>query len=209
MPNIRLGYQARNCGGRAFPTTSFNPRATTTMPALYLTLLAVALGAAASPLSTNPHDVSHGRSMFKVAPLFVEEHPHGTVNNSYIVMLKPKTGAEVLQNHMNFVQFAHQENPLAGDELATGLRHVYDGHVKGYAGMFNEAVIDRIRQLPEVDYVEMDQIVRTLEIEPILEVTGVKTQNNAPWVRSQRLRALRVTNTVHLRVLLVRVIAAG
>lgn len=119
--------------------------------------------------------------MFSVAPLLVEEHPHGTVNNSYIVMLKPQTGADVLQNHMNFVQFAHQENPFVGDELAGGLRHVYDSHVKGYAGAFSEAVIDRIRQLPEVDYVEKDQIVRTLEVEPLL--TGVKTQNGAPWVR--------------------------
>ena len=153
------------------------------MPAMYLTLLAVALGAAASPLST-PHDVPRERSMFQVAPLYVEEHPHGTVNNSYIVMLKRNTGAEVMQNHMNFVQFAHEESPLAGDELAAGLRHVYDGHVKGYAGMFNDAVIDRIRQLPEVDYVEKDQIVRTLEVEPVLANSAVKTQGNAPWVRS-------------------------
>ncbi|EKM53638.1 uncharacterized protein PHACADRAFT_260098 [Phanerochaete carnosa HHB-10118-sp] len=150
------------------------------MPTMYLTLLAVALGAAASPLSTNLHDTSSVRSTFKIAPLLVEEHPHGTVNNSYIVMLKPQTGSEVLQNHMNFVQLAHQEAPLVGDELAEGLRHVYDGHVKGYAGMFNEAVVDRIRQLPEVDYVERDQIVRTLEVESVLD-SSMKTQNNAPW----------------------------
>lgn len=146
------------------------------MPALYLTLLTVALGVAATPLSTNPHDIPRERSMFSVAPLHVDEHPHGTVNNSYIVMLKPKTGVDVLQNHMNFVQFAHESSPLVGSD--GGLRHVYDSHVKGYAGAFSEAVIDRIRQLPEVDYVEKDQIVRTLEIEPTSES---KTQIGAPW----------------------------
>ena len=124
--------------------------------------------------------------MLAMAPLLVAEHPHGTVNNSYIVMLKSQTGADVLQNHMNFVQFAHQESPLVGDELAGGLRHVYDSHVKGYAGAFSEAVIDRIRQLPEVDYVEKDQIVRTLEVEQLSSET---TQLGAPWVRVSFRRA--------------------
>ena len=151
------------------------------MPAVFLTLLTVALGAAATPLSTNPHDVPRERSMFSMAPLHIDEHPHGSVNNSYIVMLKPKTGVDVMQNHMNFVQFAHQESQLAGDDLVGGLRHVYDSHVKGYSGAFSEAVIDRIRQLPEVDYVEKDQIVRTLEIDAPFD-GSVTTQNGAPWV---------------------------
>ena len=150
------------------------------MPSMFLTILAVALGAAATPLSTFPQDASSSRSMFKVAPLFIEEHPHGTVNNSYIVMLKRSTGSDVLQNHMNFVQLAHEESPLVGDELAVGLSHVYDGHVKGYAGMFKEDVIDRIRQMPEVDYIERDQLVHTLAIESTAE--SQKTQNGAPWV---------------------------
>ncbi|KIP08998.1 hypothetical protein PHLGIDRAFT_87290 [Phlebiopsis gigantea 11061_1 CR5-6] len=150
------------------------------MPAVFLTLLTVALGAAATPLSTNPHGVPRERSMFSMAPLHIDEHPHGSVNNSYIVMLKPKTGSDVLQNHMNFVQFAHQESQLAGDDIVGGLQHVYDSHVKGYSGAFSEAVIDRIRQLPEVDYVEKDQIVRTLDIGTPFDDT-VTTQKGAPW----------------------------
>ena len=39
---------------------------------VYLSLLAVALGAAASPLSTSPHAVPHGRSPLAVAPLLVD-----------------------------------------------------------------------------------------------------------------------------------------
>lgn len=148
--------------------------------ALYLSLLAVVLGAAASPLSTNPHDVPRERSQFAVAPLLMADHPHGTVNNSYIVMLKPHTTPVLLQNHVNFVQKSHDENPLvADDELTTGLRHVWDSHIKGYAGTFSENVVEQIRQMPEVDYVEMDQIVRTLDI----DTSGQPdVQLGAPWV---------------------------
>jgi cerevisin len=144
---------------------------------VYFTLLAVALGAAASPLSTNPHDVPRGRSPFAVAPLLAEEHPHGTVDNSYIVMLKSHTSPLLMENHMNFLIQAHQEHPLVTDNsLETGLRHVWDSHIKGYAGTFSEGVIERIRQMPEVDYVEKDQIVRTLEI-----ASNITTQTDAPW----------------------------
>jgi cerevisin len=112
--------------------------------------------------------------------LLVAEHPHGTVNNSYIVMLKPSVTPALLSNHMNFVSTVHASSDFAGDDAA-GLRHVYDSHVKGYAGTFSESVVDAIRQMPEVDYVERDQIVRTMEI----DIQGSQTtQIGAPWVRN-------------------------
>ena len=154
-------------------------------------VLAVALGASASPLSTDPHSIPRERAPLAVAPLLVEEHPHGTVNNSYIVMLKPNVAPALMANHMNFVQFAHQESQLAGDDLVGGLRHVYDSHVKGYSGAFSEAVIDRIRQLPEVDYVEKDQIVRTQK---------TNTQTGAPWVCSSRsAHLIFILTSIHFR----------
>ena len=124
-----------------------------------------------------------GRSPYALAPLLVEEHPHGTVDNSYIVMLKSHTSPLLMENHMNFLMQTHQEHPLvADDSLETGLRHVWDSHIKGYAGTFSEKVIERIRQMPEVDYVEKDQVVRTLEVPNAFN--DVKTQNGAPWVCS-------------------------
>ncbi|KAF8271026.1 peptidase S8/S53 domain-containing protein [Lactarius quietus] len=42
--------------------------------------------------------------------------------------------------------------------------------MKGYAGRFTDTVLQRIREQPEVDYVERDQIVRTQDI-----------QRTAPW----------------------------
>ena len=153
---------------------------------VFLSLLAVALvqGVQATPLSTHPYD-TRARSSFAQAPLLVEHHPHGTVNNSYIVMLRHDIAPELMDNHMNFLMQTHQEHPLvADDSLETGLRHVWDSHIKGYAGTFSEKVIERIRQMPEVDYVEKDQIVRTLEVERYneFEVEKHATQKGAPWV---------------------------
>jgi cerevisin len=77
-----------------------------------------------------------------------------------------------MQNHLNFLTMVHESDKLQlEDGLESGIRHVYDGHIKGYSGMFTDGVVERIRELPEVDYVERDQIVHTTEV-----------QKSAPWV---------------------------
>ncbi|KAG1762357.1 peptidase S8/S53 domain-containing protein [Suillus occidentalis] len=107
-------------------------------------LLAAALVPAvlATPLSTNPYNIP-SRPQLKVAPLMTSEHPYGTVNNSYIVVLRDDLPHAVMQNHFNFLQMAHASDSFLGDESADGLRHVYDGQVKGYAGEFTENVIEQ------------------------------------------------------------------
>jgi cerevisin len=148
-------------------------------PRLSVSLLSLSLvvSTLATPLSTNhQYDVRQGYP-FVLAPVLTEEHqaPHGLINNSYIVVLKKDTPQAVVGNHYNFLQAAHSEDPLLDDE--SGIRHVYDSHIKGYAGRFTDTVLERIRQQPEVDYVERDQIVRTQD-----EI--VKTQDKqtgAPW----------------------------
>ncbi|TFK74715.1 hypothetical protein BDN72DRAFT_854009 [Pluteus cervinus] len=121
----------------------------------------------ASPLSTD-HDMSYQRPALGLAPLMVSEHPHGTVNNSYIIMLKPEAASH-LTNHLNFLEATQLLNPLQGEE--SGLRHVYQGPVTGYAGFFSQETVDQIRQMPEIDFVERDQIVRTT----------TEVQRGAPW----------------------------
>ncbi|KAH9856737.1 peptidase S8/S53 domain-containing protein [Lenzites betulinus] len=143
---------------------------------LFVTLIAVSL-ASATPLSTH-NETPRQRAGFTVAPLVAEEHPHGTVNNSYIVMLKDGLAPALMQNHMNFLQNAHASDPLA--DAFAGLTHVYDAHIKGYAGKFSDATIQQLRQMPEVEYVEKDQIVRTLEM-PDFEIEKYTVQKNAPW----------------------------
>ncbi|KAF9047568.1 peptidase S8/S53 domain-containing protein [Panaeolus papilionaceus] len=140
------------------------------MPTLFKwSLLAVSVASmvVATPLSTSSFvDIHNG-----VAPLYVEDHPHGTVNNSYIIMLKDDIPDALKFNHMNFLQDIHGSDPLVGDDLA-GVNQIYDGHITGYSGRFNDRVINRIRRMPEVAYVEKDQIVRTQKI---------ATQKGAPW----------------------------
>ncbi|KIJ65944.1 hypothetical protein HYDPIDRAFT_110055 [Hydnomerulius pinastri MD-312] len=70
---------------------------------------------------------------------------------------------------------AHHSDSFLGDGVASGLRHVYDGNLKGYAGEFTEGVLEQIRRMPEVDFIERDQIVRTMEIDTM------DSQKGAPW----------------------------
>ena len=130
----------------------------------------IAASAFATPLST--YSVVHANpSPLSIAPLVVSDHPHGTINNSYIVMLKDDLPVSLMQNHINFLMAAHDADPLVGDDLA-GITHVYEGHtINGYAGRFTTNVLDQIRKMPEVAYVERDQIVRTQDV-----------QKSAPWV---------------------------
>jgi cerevisin len=141
-------------------------------------LLALSLASSVytSPLSTSPHYVPAERSGFVPAPFVEENHIHGTVNNSYIVMLKESyTTPALFNNHLNFLQTKHAESPLLGDN--SGLRHIYK--TGGYAGYFHDDVIDQVRSLPEVDYVERDQVVRTSD--EVLADDSISVQKRAPW----------------------------
>ena len=127
----------------------------------------------ATPLSTL-HDIPRERSPLALAPFHTlqAEHPGKVLNNSYIVMLKDDLHTSALDNHFNFLQAAHEEDPLSADG-PVGISQVYNGHLKGYAGRFTESVIQRIREMPEVAYVEQDSVVHALD-----------TQRFAPWVCS-------------------------
>jgi len=130
----------------------------------------LAAAALATPLSTNyQYDGRQGSPLY-LAPLHTAEHeaPHGLVNNSYIVMLKRDLPLAALDNHYNFVHAAHAEDPHFDDD--SGIHHIFDHQIKGYAGKFTDKVLQSIREMPEVDYVERDQIVKTQHI-----------QTSAPW----------------------------
>ncbi|PFH50460.1 hypothetical protein AMATHDRAFT_85772 [Amanita thiersii Skay4041] len=141
------------------------------MSLLQWTLLAVSLAASvsASPLSTSPFYPSSHDTPLRFAPFVASDHPHGSVNNSYIIMFKQDTPATLMTNHFNFLQSAHEADPLVDEDLS-GISHVYDGHILGYAGKFTDRVIEKIRAMPEVDFVERDQIVKTTDV-----------QRGAPW----------------------------
>jgi len=145
-------------------------------PILSLSLFSLSLVASslATPLSTSHNYGALQGTPLVLAPLHTAEHeaPHGLINGSYIVMLKKDMPLAALDNHYNFLEAAHAEDPhLDGNG---GIRHVFDSHIKGYAGKFTDRVLQRIREMPEVDYIERDQVVRTQEV-----------QTSAPWVRQQ------------------------
>ncbi|KAI1434131.1 peptidase S8/S53 domain-containing protein [Xylaria sp. CBS 124048] len=114
------------------------------------------------------------------------------VPGSYIIKFKDHVKESSVSDHHSWVQkiHDHRENermelrrrgqiPFVGDVADTfsGLKHtlkIGDGFL-GYAGHFDDAVIEEVRKHPDVEYVERDQIVRTLEDDqPDLE-------KNAPW----------------------------
>lgn len=104
-----------------------------------------------------------------LAPVIETHHPHGTINNSYIVAFKDHVPLDLRQNHINFLEHIQSQ-----DDGLSGIRHIYDGPFSGYAGSFTPSIVESIRASPEVAYVEKDQIVRA---------TLLQTQNFAPWVR--------------------------
>ena len=121
------------------------------IPSLSLLTLSLVGFVAATPLSTNYQDAPRRRSGFALAPLVADYHPHGSVNNSYIVMFKDDVHPAAFENHFNFLQQAHESSPL--DREDGGLMHVWDAHVKGYAGQ----VHDMLSQL--VDLIQISALI--------------------------------------------------
>jgi len=121
-----------------------------------------------------------------LAPVLTPSTPT-LINDSYIVMFKRDVDTQMMLSHLNFLEGAHAEDPLAADD--SGLDHVYDSPaIKGYSGYFTQQTIERIRAQPEVNYIEQNQVVHTLEHE---------TQKNAPWVCHTLLQNLQILYLVY------------
>ncbi|KAI1815403.1 peptidase S8/S53 domain-containing protein [Poronia punctata] len=113
------------------------------------------------------------------------------IPNSYIIKFKDHVSASSASDHHSWVQQLHgdRENqrtelrkrgqlPLVGDvDVFSGLKHTIKigESFLGYTGHFDDSVIEEVRNHPDVEYIEKDQIVYALkEEEPELE-------KNAPW----------------------------
>ncbi|KAH7102193.1 peptidase S8/S53 domain-containing protein [Auriculariales sp. MPI-PUGE-AT-0066] len=142
------------------------------MIASLLSVALVSFGVAASPLSTSHAQPAGAARTMTLAPLFAPPAhvAHNAINDSYIVMLKP--GA-VVSSHMALAQNALSANPVDVQTVSGGIRHVYDSnHVKGYSGRFSPAALEQLRAMPEVDYIEQDQVVFASDI---------KVQRSSTW----------------------------
>ena len=54
----------------------------------------------------------------------------------------------------------HEENLSLGDELAAGLRYIYNGYLKGYSGDFSEETVDRVRMISGPDRLHSGRCLR-------------------------------------------------
>ncbi|KAK9763266.1 proteinase B [Basidiobolus ranarum] len=94
------------------------------------------------------------------------------IPNSYIVVLKD-TSRDSLLNHQawltSFLQVANVNSQ--SDVEVNQIKHIYDADgFRGYAGRFQSEVVERIREMDDVAYIEADSMVYISDL-----------QKNAPW----------------------------
>jgi cerevisin len=86
-----------------------------------------------------------------------------------MIMLKGGLSATQFLAHQQLITTAQLSASAfhgAAAQGADGIGHIYelDESLQGYAGKFTPDVIDYIRALPEVEYVELDSVVKTTEM---------------------------------------------
>jgi cerevisin len=110
------------------------------------------------------------------------------IPGSYIVVFKKHVDSDVAAAHHSWVQDIHGQQTGRmdlkkrflglefgfGEELYAGLKDTFNiaGSLMGYSGHFHEDTIEEIRNHPDVEYIERDSEVHTLED---------AVERNAPW----------------------------
>ncbi|KAI9282370.1 serine protease [Sporodiniella umbellata] len=111
----------------------------------------------------------------EVVPLYVPSDVE-LVQDAYMVVLKKDLERSDVAEHAMWIKDLTERhganmNYLHPESVSHGIHHVYDTpYIKGYAGRFNEAMLEAIRQSDDVEYIEKDSMVYANEL-----------QRNAPW----------------------------
>ncbi|KAL7267679.1 hypothetical protein RUND412_009722 [Rhizina undulata] len=89
-----------------------------------------------------------------------------TVADNYIIVMKDTVDTETFQNHRAWAAGLHANRLTRRDDASlTGIKHNYTfDTMKGYSGAFDAATIAAINARDEVDFVEPDSIMTTLEL---------------------------------------------
>ncbi|KAI4227752.1 MAG: hypothetical protein L6R36_002172 [Xanthoria steineri] len=107
------------------------------------------------------------------------------IPDSYIVVFKKHVNHEAAAVHHTWVQDQHLEIEKTKRHLSKrsqmplttfgGLKHTYNlaGAFLGYSGHFDEDVIEKVRRHPDVEYIERDSEVHTMD--------DPETEKSAPW----------------------------
>ncbi|KAF4955972.1 hypothetical protein FGADI_4145 [Fusarium gaditjirri] len=154
-----------------------------------LTLSMAAVASAASFSVGTVHD--------KAAPILSSIDAE-TIPDSYIIKFKDHVDHAAASDHHMWVQDTHKQGETERLELRkrsipftdkafSGLKHTFDigDAFKGYAGHFDESMIEKVRNHPDVEFIERDTIVHTMV--PVSQnlVTEDKcdgeTERQAPW----------------------------
>ncbi|KAG5924520.1 Subtilisin-like proteinase Spm1 [Claviceps capensis] len=132
------------------------------------------------------------------APVLSSVHAD-VVPDSYIIKFKDGVDEAKADQHHAWVKDIHQGDEEERFELRkrnlgssvdafSGTKHTYNfGGFKGYSGHFHESVIEKVRNHPDVEFIEKDSIVRTML--PLTSEHSVQedkcepgdTEKQAPW----------------------------
>ncbi|KAK3688973.1 oryzin precursor [Podospora appendiculata] len=105
----------------------------------------------------------------------VNRRARDVIPNKYIVTLKPGVSTSDINTHLDWVSVVHSRSTARRD--TTGVDKVFNiNEFNAYAGTFDAATIDVIRNSDQVAAVEPDQVWRLFE-----DVDAITTQKGAPW----------------------------
>jgi len=87
------------------------------------------------------------------------------IESSYIVVLKPGLSSDQITAHHNLLYSSLFPGGIR-DDGPNSISHMYGmNELQGYAGRFTDDAVDLLRQQPEVDYIEKDQLVFASELQ--------------------------------------------
>ncbi|KAK5988616.1 Subtilisin-like proteinase Spm1 [Cladobotryum mycophilum] len=119
-------------------------------------------------------------STFKIGTIHQNSAPvlssidANAIPDSYIIKFKDHVEDSAVEEHHSWIQDIHGEGEqqrlelrkrsIDSSELFSGLKHTFKigKHFRGYAGHFHEDIIEKVRNHPDVEYVERDSIVHTM-----------------------------------------------
>ncbi|KAL2846437.1 peptidase S8/S53 domain-containing protein [Aspergillus pseudoustus] len=146
------------------------------------------LGVALLPLLTVASPVAVESIHNGAAPILSSTNAK-EIPDSYIVVFKKHIDSDAASVHHSWVQDIHGQQTGRsdlkkrflglefgfGDELYEGLKDTFNiaGSLIGYSGHFHEDTIEEIRKHPDVEYIERNSEVHTLEDSAV--------EKNAPW----------------------------
>jgi cerevisin len=152
-------------------------------------VIALSLAACAAAAPSVSFETVHGDA----APILSSSNAEA-IPNSYIIKFKKHVTDNSVTAHQSWIQEIHtsRETERADlkkrgqsqllDDAFRGLKHTYKigQDFVGYAGHFDDEVIEQVRRHPDVEYIERDSIVHTMRVTTQDKCDG-ETEKGAPW----------------------------